>query len=373
LADWRVVQQQLATIAADVACSAPGVCLCPVGVNGAGTKILYTTDGGKSFTSEPSVSELMYLGGAICGDSAALSTLLWLEYNQAFANDTFNFVNAKCPGGFQSQNVECSDSNTFFATGLSLPAGATNGGVAVSRDAGATFSFVPAAALLTQARYGAFPSGNTWYVSAGNWPSSQTERDEDAFFAAQGMQFRRLNSRISTLQDGKSIKRMLRTEPRTLGATGAFYAAQIAKTTDGGKSWKSVFFQNNTFYFNQIACGSEQSCVAVGEADSDSPAPGVRIWTTADGGHSWQNTFSDSDSAKSMMACFAVSETEYWAGGGSLSSSIQGIAYHSIDGGMTWTTETVPGVYFNNIGTHCICVSVQSLISLFLILWLVFA
>jgi hypothetical protein len=61
---------------------------------------------------------------------------------------------------------------------------------------------------------------------------------------------------------------LLPSQPLRLG--DGSWKAQIVKTTDGGKTWKSVFFQNNTFYFNQIACGSELSCVAIGEADTRS-------------------------------------------------------------------------------------------------------
>ena len=123
---------------------------------------------------------------------------------------------------------------------------------------------------------------------------------------------------------------------------------QIVKTTDAGKTWSSVFFQNNTFFFNQIACGSEQVCVAAGEGEGDSSEPGVRIWVTHDGGASWTETLRHNMNHPSLMSAFAISETEYWVGGGEFSPFV-GVAYHSVDAGLSWVNETVHGVFFDNI------------------------
>ena len=229
-----MTKQNLATIASDVACSAVDTCFCPVGENGAGTKILYTTDGGQTFQAEPSVGELMYLGGAACGEAAVMSTPLWFEYNQAWQNNTFNFVNAACPGGFQSQNVECLDSDTFFGTGVSLAAGNQPGGVAMSTNGGANFSYIAAPVLLTPARYGAFPSATTWYIAAGQWANAKIAQ-QDAELEARGIQVRRRSARIATVQDGKTVKNLVN-QPLTSSASDGCYTAQIVKTTDAGKS-----------------------------------------------------------------------------------------------------------------------------------------
>ena len=45
------------------------------------------------------------------------------------------------------------------------------------------------------------------------------------------------------------------------------YTAQITKSIDGGKTFTSVFAENNTFYFNGIDCSTTNPnhCCAVGE------------------------------------------------------------------------------------------------------------
>ena len=63
VAQWQVVNMDLATIALDVSCNLAGSCIAPVVINGAGSAVLYTRDGGKSWTKEPSAFEMMYLGG----------------------------------------------------------------------------------------------------------------------------------------------------------------------------------------------------------------------------------------------------------------------------------------------------------------------
>jgi photosystem II stability/assembly factor-like uncharacterized protein len=43
---------------------------------------------------------------------------------------------------------------------------------------------------------------------------------------------------------------------RTLTPDSTYHAA-IAKTTDGGKTWNTVFYDEGNFYFNGISCPSE--------------------------------------------------------------------------------------------------------------------
>jgi hypothetical protein len=305
---WQTVQFDLATIALDVSCTSVGHCICPVGENGVGSRVIHTDDGGKSWVNEPTVPELMYLGGDQCGNNVVISATFTMEYNQGGANGTYNFVNANVPGGFSSQNVQCTDPYTFYATGARLIDPNSFGGVDISRNGGANFSYVPATGLLTLARYGAFPSANIWYLTAGSWPQS-TE-------SAEGV--RHLSARLSTYHDGNNLKNIIHPEPRKMGSGDGAYTAQIVKTTDGGKTWKTVFFQNNTFYFNQIACGSVSNCVAVGEAFSDSTSPGIRIWTTADAGKTWTQTHFSTDTQASLMSAYAMTSNEYWVGGGNV-------------------------------------------------------
>jgi hypothetical protein len=346
-----MVNPNVATMALSVSCNFVGSCIAPVGVNGAGTEVLYTRDGGKSFTTVPTVFEMMFLGSAQCGDNAVLASPMLLSYNNAAQNRSYNFVNANVSSKiFMSQDVQCNDERTFFAVGQPIQTNQSIviGGVAVSHDGGANFQYVPSTTLMTQARYGAFPTNRIWYVSAGNWPSSAAERAEDQhLLATSGVQTIRRSQRLSTVQHGSSIKHVVEFEPKQGDDP---YVAQIVKTTDGGATWKSVFFQNNSFYFNQIACNDERNCVAVGEAGKDSPTPGARVWTTSDGGESWENTYYSADPHNSLMAAFAVGGSEYWVGGGELSqTNFTGTAYHSTDNGRTWQIQQIPDVYFDDI------------------------
>lgn len=124
--------------------------------------------------------------------------------------------------------------------------------------------------------------------------------------------------------------------PAPPGPTGS-YQAQIVKTTDGGATWKSQFYMNNSFYFNGIDCapGDENTCCAVGEAS----AIGIFVYCTKDG-ETWANTYTkrrDSKGAYNMMEIEFVSATEAWACGGSHGFFTLPLFLHTTDGGSTWT------------------------------------
>ena len=94
--------------------------------------------------------------------------------------------------------------------------------------------------------------------------------------------------------------------------------AQIVKTTDGGETWTSVFEDEGNFYLNGIDCLDEDTCVAVGESDADSPSPGSRIFTTVDGGATWNLSLLVSDPQESLMNVVFRSPDEIWAVGGNV-------------------------------------------------------
>jgi len=125
------------------------------------------------------------------------------------------------------------------------------------------------------------------------------------------------------------------------------WKAQIVKTSDGGKTWTSLFYDEGNFYFNEIDCADETHCCAVGEADT-SAAPGVRIYCTSDG-TTFKRVLFNADADFSIMAIQAISQSEWWAAGGDMGSSFTGYFWHSTDGGDTWTTQTIPGVYGNSL------------------------
>lgn len=124
-------------------------------------------------------------------------------------------------------------------------------------------------------------------------------------------------------------------------------------TTDGGKTWKSVFSKEGEFYFNGIDCSptDPKHCCAVGEA-SDSPErvcqcsmrrshrpQGSRIYCTTDG-EKWERMVyynGTSSEGYSLMEIRFVSDKEIWAVGGTLTVvAPAGWFLHSLDGGKTW-------------------------------------
>jgi len=95
------------------------------------------------------------------------------------------------------------------------------------------------------------------------------------------------------------------------------WKAQIVKSTDGGVTWKSLFFDEGNFYFNQIDCADTDHCCAVGEADQ-SALPGIRIYCTEDG-TTFNQVYFNGDADFSIMAIQSISLLEWWASGGDMS------------------------------------------------------
>jgi len=149
------------------------------------------------------------------------------------------------------------------------------------------------------------------------------------------MELTHLNSTQSDIEGPK----------RNLLQVPAYYA-EISKTSDGGKTWKTVFNDVGNFYFNGIDCPDTQNCWVVGESESDSLTPGVRILHTSDGGTTWQTQLYVNDSTYSMMDVAFINATEGWACGGILTEThFAGEFWHTSDAGKTWTPQQVQGVY----------------------------
>lgn len=218
----------------------------------------------------------------------------------------------------------------------------------------------------TEARYIALPSRTSWYVSAGQWPNDAARTLE--FEKATGSKvLKMLTSRLAVTAEPEldaagvktgGVRHRVQVLPR-VGASGLLsddagpgeWAAEIVKTSDGGKTFQSSFWNQGEFYFNDIDCGDENNCCAIGESDS-APEPGVRIYCTNDGGQTWTRTLFVPGADMSGMALDYVlgSPLDVWAGGGQLSeTAFEGYFWHSVDGGKTWTNETLAGVYVNDI------------------------
>lgn len=341
---WSVLNGNFATIAMAISCKDTNTCLAPIGQNGAGSFIWLTTDGGQTWNTEQEPFELMFLGAAMQpgGTTAVVADELTLIYNNASAQSEYMFSHPKGGDYFvSSQNVEFFGANSYGAAGESE---VNNGnGASISTDGGATWNWFNVSALKTFARYGAYPSATTWYLSAGEWPENVNAPTEETY--------RQVSSRIHINQaDGNTLSHKLFPANPTRTAPGDNgWKAQIVKTTDGGKTWTSQFYDEGNFYFNQIGCTDVNHCCAVGEADS-SATPGIRFYCTTNGGQNWNRVLFNSNPNMSVLALRWLDSKNGWAAGGELASlGITGYFWQTTDGGNTWTSVTVPGQYANDM------------------------
>jgi photosystem II stability/assembly factor-like uncharacterized protein len=290
------------------------------------TGMKVTTDGGATWSTSPATRfSSLLMDGSCSGKNGVVGGMMDTQYS----NDAWQTWNVSGSGKFISQSAGTifgkQDNNFFGLAGQDIIG---HNGVAVSIDGGKTFKFNNVSQLVSDSRYGAFPSRNVWYLSAGFWGSS-TPKDPEAAHE--------LSAHINVDKNGKKYfsKRVLAPTPG--------WIAQIVTTKDAGKTWTSSFVDQGNFYFNGISCGSETNCCA--SADG---VTGSYIYCTNDG-KTWTQRLFNSGSANSLMAMDAVSPTEYWAGGGEMDKNFMGVFYHSTDGGNTWTNQTIKNIYVDDI------------------------
>jgi photosystem II stability/assembly factor-like uncharacterized protein len=327
----------VASATVGVGAGSADVAFVAAGANGVGAEVLTTTDGGKTFTSD-TISGVLFLDAGARGPTSAVANGL---FGASYSTDGKTFKGSSGGGG-QGQSVEGFGTNSY---GIAGAFGGAAGGVAVSNDGGKSFKSFPCDALDAQhpARYAAFPTADTWYISAGAWPThSEAEKsDEKSLF------IKSLNERVQIRKDRKTGEHFYHYVPEEMLASPnnvTQYTGAIAKTTDGGKTWKKVFQKDGSFYFNGIHCHSEDHCIAVAEGHNCQPA-GSYIYVTKDGGATWNMTHNDVGGGATLMGARMVSDTEGWAAGGLGSSfSFEGRFYHTTDGGSTWTKEALKGM-----------------------------
>jgi len=218
-------------------------------------------------------------------------------------------------------------------------------GVAVSFDQGVHFTHFDAN-LTTGARYGSYPSRTTWYVSAGDWPEDLRDQAPGVHALTQRIRISRQEAEANNGYLHMGVNFDL--EPVASHDPNAGYSCQFAKTTDGGKTWTSLY-KSTDFYPNGISCPTVNSCWAVGEADNGA-SPGVRILHTGDGGRTWEVQMFNPNPRYSLLAVDFLDEQEGWAAGGELSlAHFSGHFWHTTNGGKNWTLNQVPGVYGNDM------------------------
>jgi len=314
--------------------------------NGVGAVVLKTTDGGNTYRRcNHSGYAAMFL--SIAFDSPTNGVVGGLGFGEQLHGIEYTTDGQNFNWSTSVELVSVSQSVEAIK-GLDGGFGVTgefnmSNGVAITADKGVTWkNYNCSTDILT--RYGSFPSNTTWYISAGEWPGATLETQKEAHQLTQRIRLRRGKSMEVTSID--SVDESIKGPDRKLLQVPAYYAA-ISKTADGGKTWKTVYEDTGNFYFNGIDCPDTQNCWVVGESESDSLTPGVRILHTGDGGATWQTQLYVNDSTYSLMDVAFVNATEGWACGGILTQrNFAGEFWHTSDGGKTWKNESVvQGVY----------------------------
>jgi len=366
-AEWRIVKKGIATIDIGVTFINPLVGYTAATENGSGPTIFKSTDGGHTWTSCNVTSfglDILLMDIDAAGDSVVVSS----EAGELYSSDGGKTFHLSVGGGL-SQSVRHIGPNgagghKFAVTGDYEAR--HKDGVAISVDSGRSFTPFDAN-LFTPARYGAFPTDTAWYVASGEWPQAPqpTSDDDDggklrgASFLARKSQIFSSNGRL-TYRPGQSLEA---TADDTAG--DGQYCAQLSKSSDGGITWKTLFAENGTFYFNGIDCNPSDPthCCAVGEGFSQPPnpstEPGARIHCTRDGGQTWNRTYWAPETASgafSLMEIRFANSTDVWVAGSKIGNFPSAMWVHSSDGGKTWTTDTPAHL----LGTAAMSISMVS-------------
>lgn len=333
---WAIIDSDIATIDTGVAFQSETVGY-TAGVTQNGPEIFKTIDGGVTFNPCTVTSfgpDLLLLSAAASGNSVLISSI----FGELYSTDNGTTFQRSTGGGVSQcvRHFGAGKDGVKFGTAGQFSVGRFNG-VGISQDGGKTIQTHNVKQLFTEARYAAFPTDTTWYVTAGAWPPNANE--------ANRPKTRQVRPRRSQMQnpDGTWPKTFVPPTPNDAG-----YSAQIAMTQDAGKTWTTVFAQNGTFYFNGIDCNPSNAlnCCACAEGFGSSGA-GARIFCTQDGGKTWNNTFyqaqTSSSKGYSLMDIRFTTAMDAWAVGGELTGSYSnGWFLHSVDGGNTWTYHQKP-------------------------------
>jgi len=348
-AEWKIIDSDIATIDTGLAFTSDTVGYTGGAANGVGPEIFKTVDGGKTWTVCPAKfgADLLLLDTDAADNTIVISSI----FGELYSDDAGASFQPSTGGG-TSQSVRFLGTDgdgglKFGVTGQYGLFTETNG-VGISVDGGKTFK-VYDANMQTEARYGAFPSDTTWYVTGGTWSGEGSDDDpaqDDV--PVDGIKMPR---RKKIVYNGKSVVRQRPRHPKAAPANG--YQAQITVTNDGGATFKSVFNVSNEFYFNAIDClpNNPNSCCAVGEADNDSPVPGARIHCTTDGGATWTRNFYNAGNSTTEFSLIEIrftTDNDGWAVGGVLNAIFPSTWFlYTNDGGKTWNQDPtiLPGYY----------------------------
>lgn len=381
---WSLVAQNVATEATGIAVNPDGkTAFMAAGSNGSGSNVLKSTDGGATWGPSTDPTELLLLDVTSFGTNVLAAA----TFSELFSNDTGStFYNSAGQVASTAQCVRNLMSNGQpIGFGIVGDFGLFNPteGVAISTDGGATFTSSNAAPLMTEARYGAFVSPTTWYVSAGQWPESNNDQPSDqppttgtgtgtgtgSAPAAVAVQSKAITSRMSVHYNSqektfsREMKKPVLGGARPLNAVGGralqapsntSYAAQLVKTTDGGNTWTSQYYAvNGIGYFNGIDCLDEDSCCVAAECDGPpcNTAIAASILCTTNGGSTWNMNYATNVTGASLLDLRVAGPSSYWAVGGVEGETGSAAVFlYSGDSGATWSVDSVlDGVYATSV------------------------
>ena len=246
--------------------------------------ITRTTDGGATFNpviQTGKVPSVMVMGvdhsiGLGGGNEDIVTTgMLATKYS----HDGLTFQGSLF-GPFVSQSIQAYDGGRVVI--------ATDDGICISHNAGATYKCTKVKELTTMGRYASSPSEGVIYLSAGMWPAQPpTGMDTKEHQLTANL---RITNRTFDGTTGKHAPRLsMEMGPRAPSSVeappSAGYHAQLLKSTDGGETWVTLMRDEGTFYFNNIDCIDETHCVVVAEGfgKDGSKSPGARVYATTDG------------------------------------------------------------------------------------------
>lgn len=317
---------------------------CGAGDNSVGPQIVKTTDSGETWTrifpapgDKPKPD--LFLASAIKDENSAIVTGVLF---QAYTTTGTYFNSSKNEFVEPSQDAKVTPGGLFAI----VVDGNSGSGIATSKT-GEVWQTAQLTANISiyPPRYGAYPTDTTWYLSAGNFPTSS---------AKKGSNLKHLTHKVALDLDTTSYKlnypkgdvsELFAPSPSDpvscVDDPTNCFSAGIFRTDDAGKTWTMTYSDlTNNVYPNGIDCISADHCIATVEGDS------CQILLTTDGGKTWTPTNTDTDPACSLTYVAMLSETEAWVGGGHLSAlDFEGRFWHTLDGGKTWEKEAVKGLY----------------------------
>ena len=247
-ASWKA-KGTLGSAVVGAGAAAPSRAFLAGGANGVGAEVLATTDGGNCGRLPTSAKHLcfwMYQHPRRSRDQLSSTVSLELSFPQMELHSKALLVVADKAKASKLLAKTRTESQVLSVENPEVA-------LLFRQTAGSRFKAIAATSLDENhpARYAAFPTDTTWYVTAGAWPSNAADTFEKRYghtskLAKELSEMVQLRENTAT---GKFFVATL-TEDDFGGNVGnvSEYTGAIAKTTDGGKTWENVYEHDGEFY-----------------------------------------------------------------------------------------------------------------------------